>query len=208
MLEGADTSSRATVLGLTRRQALKGGALGGAVLWTAPTVQLLGMTSADAASKPPTPTPPPVDCEPTPACAVIFFRYKKLMYWKLEWVRSGWFWTFEHVPVHDDVVCGIQVDKRGSPAPVGWNHANFLSSKGIDTWEGAPPSKFKIGSGGRNEWCIVDLDDDCELIDCWYTDGNEDEDCRQDYKSKSYVPPKPPTWWRCRNTKKRVYCGR
>ena len=56
--------------GLTRRDALKRGAIGGALLWTVPTLQTIGATraSADAPSSPPPPTSPPPPPPPPVGC--------------------------------------------------------------------------------------------------------------------------------------------
>lgn len=51
--------------GLTRRQVLARGAVGGAALWAVPTLQIIGATAADAASGPP--APPTVQPSPVPA---------------------------------------------------------------------------------------------------------------------------------------------
>ena len=88
-----------TAPGLTRRDALRRGALGGALLWTVPTLQVIGAGSADAASGPPSPPPPPPP-PPAPTC----IPSNGLLYFLLRGVTYG-----------------VKIDKAGSIGKVPTN---------------------------------------------------------------------------------------
>ena len=96
MLENTDERA---VGALTRRQALKRGAVvGGALVWAAPAMQAVSMTVADAASGPTPPPGPGAAC--TPSHGLLLFR-----------TATG-------------VLVGVKVDENGSIDGIPDNSSN------------------------------------------------------------------------------------
>ena len=95
--------------GLSRRAALKTGAVGGVLLWSVPTVQVLGISAAtaDDPSGPPPPPPPPPPEGTLPSHGFVLV-------------------------VCGDGVFGVKIESSGSLGALGMgNDVPFLAEKGL-----------------------------------------------------------------------------
>ncbi|NHC12782.1 hypothetical protein [Motilibacter deserti] len=128
------TTRAESTTGISRREALKKGALvGGAAVWAVPAMQAISVGTADAASAGPTPPVPTVPADPPKPC-IPATGLLLCTVWK--WGRP--------------CLLGVKIDEHGVidciPTAKGDRDADFLRSLGYATW--SKPSDLGMSVSG------------------------------------------------------------